>query len=196
MPNNPSPQDPKQIWQTQSTEQSLMTLESIRLKAIQLKSQTRRQLFSSTAIACFVLVLSCIAIWRVQDTGLRLIFAIAIIWALAGQYLLHRHMWPTIRPGDAANRTGLQFYRRAIEDRRYLSLRIVQWSVGPLVLCIVGILLSVGMIAAGSGTPVTRTLPFATLFLIWVIAVSVLNSKTQRELKQELEALDTFECNN
>jgi|GEM_PF-1006195 len=191
MPHNLPSQDPRKIWQTQPKEQSReqpkMTLETIRLKASQLQAQTRQQVLANTAIACFVVVLSTVALWRVEEIGLRLIFAIAITWALVEQYLLHCHIWPTIRPGDAANRTGLQFYRQAIEGRSYLSRRLLQWSIGPVILSIAGILLALTTIAIGSGTPLTRMFPFTTLFVIWLIAVSVINTKKQRELKRELD---------
>jgi len=68
MPHNLPSQDPRKIWQTQPKEQSReqpkMTLETIRLKASQLKAQTCQQVLANTAIACFVVVLSTVALWR------------------------------------------------------------------------------------------------------------------------------------
>ena len=38
--------------------------------------------------------------------------------------------------GDAAFSTGLEFYRREIERRRYLYGRVLPWSFGPVVLSV------------------------------------------------------------
>lgn len=193
MPNNREPQDPRTIWQSQPTERPSMTLDSIHLKARQLQEQTRQQLLANTAIACFVVIISLICFWRVQEPVLRFIFAIATSWALVEQYLLHRHIWPNLQPGDSATDTGFQFYRRAIEARRYVSRRLLQWSIGPVILTVVGFLVALATIAIGSGTPLTRMLPFASLFVLWLVAVVAINTKKQRELKRELEALEAYE---
>lgn len=196
MPNNLEPQDPRAIWQSQPTERPSMTLDLIHLKARQLQSQTRQQLLANTAIACFVMVISLICFWRVNEPVLRFIFAIAMSWALVEQYLLHQHIWPKLQPGESATETGLQFYRRAIAARRYASRRLLQWSIGPVILTVVGFLVALATIAIGSGTPLTRMLPFASLFVLWLVAVVAMNTKKQRELKHELEELEAHERRN
>lgn len=170
-----------------------MTLDLIHFKAHQLQSQTRQQVLANTAIACCVVIISLICFWRVQEPVLRFIFAVATSWALVEQYLLHRHIWPRLQPGDSATDSGLQFYRRAMADRRYVSRRLLQWSIGPVILTVVGFLVALATIAIGSGTPLTRMLPFASLFVLWLVAVVAINTKKQRELKRELEALVAYE---
>ena len=116
--------DPKKIWQNQPIEGSTMTLEKIRQKARELHLKTRRELYGSIATPVIVIGMSGWGVGLTHDLALRLVFAFAIAWALAGQYFLHRGMWPATLPGDAALSTGLEFYRREIKRQRYLLVAL------------------------------------------------------------------------
>src|SRR5438309_307802 len=136
MRNDSSGNDPKTIWQNQTVEPSAMTLETIRRKASALHAKTSRELLGSIAAPLGVAVFSGLGAAIFHDPLQRAVFALALAWALAGQFFLHRGMWSATLPGDAALTTGLEFYRREIERRRYLFRRVLQWSFGPMVLAI------------------------------------------------------------
>src|SRR6185312_14273978 len=111
MPNNFGGGDPKTIWKNQPTEGSAVTLEKIRQKAQELHARTRRELFGNIAVVLITGGFSGFGISRTHDPGLRVVFAVSIVWALAGQYFLHRGMWSAVLPGDAGVSSGLEFYR-------------------------------------------------------------------------------------
>jgi hypothetical protein len=189
--------DPKTIWQNQPTELSTMTLEKVRQKALELHAKTRKELFSRIAVALFTVALSSAGIVRTHDPVLRLVFAFAIAWTLAGQYFIHRGMWSARPPGDAALITGLEFYRHEVKRRRYLFHRVLQWTFGPVILSIGALILPIVMIAIekNHGAPVQMT-PFFTLFVVWLVAFFILRLRGQRDLQREINELNDIEKEN
>jgi invasion protein IalB len=102
MPEHPSGNDPRTIWQNQTVESSAMTLETIRRKARALHAKTRRELIASIAAPLGVAVFSGLGAAIFDDPLQRAAFALALAWPLAGQFFLHRGMWSPTLPGDAA----------------------------------------------------------------------------------------------
>ncbi len=188
--------DPKAIWQNQPTEVSTMTLEKIRQKARELHAKTRRELFGSIGMPVIVLGFSGFGIFRTHDPELRMVFVFAIVWASAGQYFLHRGMWSARLPGDAAQSSGLEFYRREVQRRRYLFARVLQWSFGPVVLSIGAFILTLIGLAKNAGVSLQRMIPFCTLLAIWLAAVISLRSRAQRDLQREIDELNSIDRGN
>jgi hypothetical protein len=182
--------DPKTIWQSQPRELSEMTLEGIRQKAWELQRKTRRELFGNISTALIAVVISVGGIARVHDPGLRAVFALALVWALAGQYVIQRGMWSATTPGDAGLCTGVEYYRRELNRRSYLFRRVLQWSFGPVVLSVCALILTLAGIAKIQGISLQRILPFCTLFAFWIVAVFVIRSRARRELRREIGELN------
>ncbi len=107
MQNDSSGNDPRIMWQNQSTEASAMTLERIRQKTKELRAKTRRDLIKSIAGPLVVVAICGFGI-RFHDPVLRTILAFAIVWSLTGQYFLNRGMWSPTPPEEAAWSTGLR----------------------------------------------------------------------------------------
>ena len=181
--------DEKSIWQNQPTERSTVTLEKIRQRARELHAKTRRELFTNIAITALVVAVSGPGMVRAHDAGVRFAFALAIVWALAGQYFLHRGMWTTILPGDAGLSTGIEFYRRELQRRSSLFRRVLQWSFGPLVVAVGAFILMLTGIAKSSGLSANKVLPFSTVFAVWIVAFFVFRSRNRRVLQREIEEL-------
>jgi len=118
------------------------------------------------------------------------------VWALVGQYVIHRGMWAATLPGDAALSTGLEFYRREIERRRYLFRRALQWSFGPLVFAIGAFILRIMKIAIRDRVPLRNAMPFTVLVVIWIAAYFVVRMRGQRELQREIDELNDIEREN
>ena len=188
--------DPRKLWQNQPTEPSSMTLEKIRLKARELQLKTRRELFANVAMGLLAVAISSPGMLRAPELGLQLAFALAILWALAGQYFLHQGMWSATLPGDAALSTGFEFYRREIERRRSLLGRVLQWSLGPVALSVGVWILALIRIAADRGLPVRTVIPFSAIFAAWIIAAVIRSFQGQRELQRELDELNNLEKEN
>ena len=193
MPDNLSPDNPKTIWQNQPVEPSTMTLKLIRQKARDLHGKTRRELYSHIALALFSVAICTAGLIRTHDPGIRLVCAIAIGWAFTGQYLLHRGMWSAMMPGDAALSTGFEFYRQEVRRRTDLFRRVLQWSLGPLLLSICALILVLSGLARSEGRSLRAMLPFCTLTAIWIVGCFIQRSRGHKELQREIADLKEIE---
>ena len=196
MPGDTPQPDPRTIWQNQPTEPSAMTLEKIRQKVRKLHAKTRRELLGSIAAPLAVVIFSGLGAAIFDDPLQRTVFALALAWALAGQYFLHRGMWSATLPGDAALTTGLEFYRREIERRRDLIRRVLRWSFGPLVLAIGALILPIVTGGVEERGVFLKMIPFLTLLVLWLVGFFVIRMRQQRELQCEIEELNDIEMEN
>jgi hypothetical protein len=193
MPNDPSGNDPRKIWQNQPTEPSTMTLLLIRSKVRELHARTRRQLLGNLAVPLVVAVFYGFGVKEFHGVApaLELLFAFAIVWSLAGQYFLNRGMWHRAMPGDAALSTGLEFYRRELERRRNYFRRVLLWSFGPILLAIATLV--VFLVLVGGANFIPKGLPFLALVVIWIGAYFFIRMREQRELQREIDDLNEIE---
>jgi hypothetical protein len=180
--------DPKIIWQKQPTELTMMTIEKIHRKARELHQKTRRKLLGNGAAVLLVMALCGFGMARARHPVERTAFVLAIVWGLAGLYVINRGMWSATLPGDAASTSGLEFYRREIERRQNLFRRALQWSFGPVVLAIGAFVLSISGIPSRALIP--NGIPFLALVAVWIAAVFVIRMKERRELQREIDELN------
>jgi len=173
-----------------------MTLEKIRRKVRELHAKTRRELLGNIAAPLAVVVFSGLGAAIFDDPPQRTAFALALAWALAGQYFLHRGMWSATLPGDAALTTGLEFYRREIERRRHLFRRLLQWGFGPVLLAIGTFILAIVKMGVRDRRVFPNSMPFMTLVVIWIAAYFVIRMREQRELQREIDQLNDIEREN
>lgn len=193
MPDDSHKDNPKTIWQDQPMEAPTMTLEVIHEKAREYRSKKRRALVGSIVTVLLIVAISVFGIQHGSGGGVRMLFALAIVWALAGQSFLHRGKWQPGLPDDATFRTGLDFYRRELEQQQDLVRRILQWSLGPVILSVFSLILVLVEMATGRGLPISRVLPFTILFIVWLISFFVLRSRDQKKLRREFDELRNVE---
>lgn len=195
MPDDSPNDNLKAIWQEQPREGQTMTLEMIRVKANEYRSKTRRALFGSISTVAIVVALSVFGILHTSNAGSRLVFAVAIAWALVGQILLHRGMWSEKFSADATFSTGLEFYRREVERQQNLVRRILEWSFGPVVISICTFIVTFFEMTKGGSLRIRAisVMPFTILFVIWIILFFVLRSRDQRKIRRELDELSEIE---
>lgn len=171
-----------------------MTLEKIRQKVRELHAKTRRQLLGN--FAALPIVVAFCGFGIKQFPALQPLFAFSIAWSLAGVYFLNRGMWSAAMPGDAALSTGLEFYRREIERRRYLFRRVLLWSFGPVLLAIGAFILAIVKIGLRDRGIFQNAMPFMALAVIWIAAYFVIRMREQRELQREIDDLNDIEREN
>lgn len=193
MPDDSPKNDPQTIWQDQPMEAPTMTLEGIREKAREYRSKKRRALLGSIVTVLLIVAISIFGIQHGSGAGVRMLFALAIFWALAGQSFLHRRKWQPGLPDDANLSTGLEFYRRELEQQQDLVRRILQWSLGPVILSVLSLIVVLVKMATGRGLPISRVLPFTILFIVWLISFFVLRSRDQKKLRREIDELRNVE---
>lgn len=189
MPDDFSNESPKKIWQDQPKEALPMTLEMIRQRASEARSKTHRELYGSIATVLIVIGISVFGIQHASHAAVRVAFVFAIVWALAGQGLLHWGMWSASQPADATLKTGLEFYRRELQRQQDVIGRILRWSFGPVILSIGILILVLVEMATGRSLPIRSVAPFASLIVIWLIAFFVRRSRGQRKLQREIDVL-------
>lgn len=196
MRNDLQDDDPKTIWQNQSTEALTMSLVLIRQKARELHAKTRRQLLGTLMVP---LVLAffyafCIRQFPQMRQVLHSLFAFALAWSLAGLYFLNRRKWPGEMPGNVGFSTGLEFCRRELERQRDYFRRVLLWSFGPVLLAI-GTLLLAFAIVTGTGI-FPKAMPFMALVVVWIAAYFVIRVRQGRELQHEIDELSDVEREN
>jgi len=195
MQNDSSENDPRTIWQSQATESSTMTLLLIRKKTRELHAKTRGDLLKSIFSPLIVVALGGFGL-RFPDPVLRVAYAFAIAWSMAGQYFLNRGMWSAATPEAAALCTGLESYRREVERRRFLFTRILQWNLGPVLLVIATWIFSAVKMGVLTRTTLPNAAPFLILMTVWFVAVAVIRIRQQRELQREIDDLNEIERAN
>jgi MFS family permease len=188
--------DPKRMWQNQPTEMTVMTLAKIRQKVRELHTRTRRQLLGTLAgplVAAFFLVFGIKQSPSLQDV-LQPLFALALVWSLAGLYFLSRGRWSARAPEEAGFSGGLQFCRREIERQRDYLRRVVLWGFGPVLLAIATFFLALVMVA---GRQIfSKAAPLMTLVVVWIAAYFVIRMRQQRGLQREIDELNAIERGN
>ena len=196
MRNDSSGNDPRTIWQNQPTETTTMTLKLVRWKGRELHAKTRKHLLGTLAgpLAAVFFYALAIRLFSPLQQLLHPLFALALVWSLAGLYFLNRGMWSAVMPGDAGLSSGLEFCRREIERRCHLLRRVLLWSFGPVLLTI-GAFILVLVIQAGDRI-FPNAIPFMALVLIWIAAYFVIRMREQRELQREIAELDDIEREN
>jgi 4-hydroxybenzoate polyprenyltransferase len=170
-----------------------MTLEKIRQKAKELHAKTRRALLRGMTVPLLVAVLAGWVSAQIDVAPvLRALFALAIVWSLAGQYFLNRGMWSAMPPRDAALSPGLESYRREVERRRHLSEGFLLWSLGPVVLALATFLVPMLRLGIRRGV-ILNMIPFLALLAVWIVSVVVIRMRDQRDLKREIDELNEIE---
>jgi len=187
--------DPKKIWQSQPVEPSVMTIHLLRRRVRQLHAKTRWGLVGSLSAPITGVFFYALAIKsRFHYPVLRPLFALAFAWSLAGMYFLQRGMWSASMPGDAALRTGLEFYRREIERRSKLFRRVMWCSFLPMVLVIGTFILALAETAGSAIFP--NGMPFIALVVVWIVAYFAIRMRDEHELQRELDELSEIEKEN
>ncbi len=192
MQNNSSNSDPKEIWQNQPTEASIMTVEEIRQRAQKLQRKNSRVLLGWIAVALLIIGISVFGIVWTHSPILRTVFAFSIAWSLAGQFFVNRKKWSSALTEDALLSTGLTSYRMEVERRRYISTHFLLCIFGPSVLAVGTLAAQIVSIARAQGA-LSKTMPFLTVLAIWIIGVFVIRMRDQRELQVEINDLNRIE---
>lgn len=195
MQNNSSNNDPREIWQSQPMEIPVMTLEEIRQRGQKLQAKTRRALLGWRALALLIVGISVFGIMWTHNPIMRAIFALSIVWTLAGQFLVNRKKWSPTPTQDALVSTGLKSYRTEVERRRYISAHFLLCIFGPSVLAVGTLAAQIISLARAQGA-FSKTMPFLTALAIWIVGVFLIRMRDQRQLQEEINSLSLIENSN
>lgn len=188
-----SPANPKTLWQSQKNEETRMTLELLRQRVRDLNAKRRRDLLVTVLAAAIVLALSAWGITRTHSIALQIIFVLSSAWALAGLYFVKRGLRSAELLDDSTLSTGLEFYRLQIQQNLAIFQRTLPWTFGPVVVAVCAIAVVLAGIAQDQDQPLSRIAPFCILFVLWLIAAPAMRSRKRRELRRELDLLNSLE---
>jgi hypothetical protein len=198
MPNDLPSQDPKAIWQNQSTETQTMTSKLIRSRARDLRAKTRKRLLGTVAGPLATLFFYVFGMRDLHPLAplLQALFAFALAWSLVGVYFLNRGMWSEMMPGDAGLSTGLEFCRRELERQHHILRGLLLWACAPTLLAIGTFIFRLAMIGSRGRGIIPNGLPFLVFIAIWLSAYFVLRWKEQSKLKREIDEVDDIAREN
>jgi len=188
-----SPADPKTIWQSQKNEETKMTLALLRQRVRDLNARRRRDLLTTVVIAAIVLGVSAFGIMRTHSFALQIVFVLSSIWALAGVYFVKRGLRSAELLDDSTLHTGLEFYRLQIQQNLAVFSRTLAWTFAPVIVAITALVLVLAGMARDQNQPLSKIAPFCILFVLWLMAAPVVRSRKHRELRKELDLVNSIE---
>jgi hypothetical protein len=171
-----------------------MTRKLIQWKARELQARTRKRLLATwTGPVCvFALYWVSLRIFPALPEFVHALFTCAILWSVAGLFVIARGLRSATIPKDAGASTGLAFCREEIARRRLLEGRQLLWSFAPLLMAVLSVI--VGLVSvAGPRETSAKGLPFLLLVATWIGAYCVLRYRDRRALDGELAELDEIE---
>ena len=183
--------DPGAIWRDQPEEELQVNLEQImNRRTEELSSSTRSEILMSVGAALlFVGVMA----WRFAPTHDRLQevgYAAVIAWVVISLYWFRRRIWRRnpLRP-DAIAATGLEYYRKELEQRRDHLRNAWLWH-GPLFLAsMILIAILIGK-ASPAMVPLRNVLPLVVLLAVWTGFGLTRRRRQARELQREIDEID------
>lgn len=188
----------RNIWLNQPTGTRTMTMQLIRQKSRDLRARTRRKLAGSIVgpLAAGLFYAYSMKEFAPLRQMVQAMFAVALVWSVAGLYFLNRGMWSAAMPADMGISTGLEFCRREIKRHRDLVSRILLWSFGPMLLAVGTFILALAMVGTPARGIFPNGLPFLLCIVAWVVGYFMVRLREQRELQREIDELNDIERDN
>jgi hypothetical protein len=185
MPNDQTPNEVRDFWQSQTKEASNVSLDLIRYKARQLEVAMRQQVVGVFVVA-LVIVAACLFIsWWVDQVSIRIGAGVLILWALYLSYQVRKGVWPGRLAPDATLAACVGFYRKELERQRS-QLRAPGKIVWPVLLSVALFLAPAVMQKSES---LARMAPFLTMIAAWAVIVFVLQIRKLRAVQREVDEL-------
>ena len=186
MPNDPTANDMRSIWQNQTKETSKVSLELIRYKAQQLEGVLRRQVMAVYVVVLLIVAASVFISWRIDQIFIRIGAGVLALWAVSLGYQTSKGVWPGRLAPDATLRASLDFYRQELERQRFY-LRTAGKTLWPVLLSTA---LFVTPAARARPESLVKMVPFLIIMAAWAIALVVLVRRKLRIAQKEIDELN------
>jgi hypothetical protein len=132
MVNEPSPDDPIEIWQNQHVEPLMMTMEEVRNKAVRFERQIRIRNRRETIVALVMIVVFGLFLLVFRSPMQRAGSLLTIAGLVFVIYRMNRQAAPESVPSGGFE-SCVAFHRRELERQRDLLRSIGLWYLGPLI---------------------------------------------------------------
>jgi hypothetical protein len=133
MPNEPLPDDIRNVWQNQPVENKPMPLEEIRRKAWQFEKRVRRRNLREYIAGGAGIVIFTVYLFIFKSPTVRAGSALIIAAMLCVLYQIYKRATPGTLPVDLALTASLEFHRRELVRQRDLLRSVWLWYVAPFV---------------------------------------------------------------
>jgi hypothetical protein len=197
MEHNPSANDPKTIWRSQSTESFKMSVNEIRSRAEKHKNMARLSAMAGIVSGSLLFVFFGGAALKGPEWILRVGWGMASLGSIYFAIQSYRWLWPDELPQEISMSTSLQSYRNELERQRD-SARNLRIGSG-LLFCFLGIALVIvpqlikGVRDTHGARYLLNAAPFFTLLAVWFVAFRILRRRSRRKLQQEIDELNEIE---
>jgi hypothetical protein len=177
------------IWKAQPEERLTVNLEQIvKRRTEDLDSSTRWEILMSISAA---LLLTGVTAWRlgpVRDRLLQVGYTAAMVWVVICLYRFRHRIWRQPAGRDAKAATGLEYYRKELEQRRDHLRRAWLWH-GPLFLAgMMLIAILTGNTFSGY-QPLRNVLPLVVLLAVWTGFGLWRRRRQAKELQREIDEI-------
>ena len=187
MPNEPLPDDIRNVWQDQPVENTPMPLEEIRRKARQFEKRIQRRNLREYIAGTAGIVIFTVYLFIFPNPVARTGSALIIAGALCVLFQIYQRATPGTIPADLALTASLQFHRRELVRQRDLLRSVWLWYIGPFVPGIVVFGMGVNP-RHGTGSW-WNAVPFLCIFGV----VMWLNRSAAERLNRQIAELDSLE---
>lgn len=189
MPNKPTPPNPKELWQSQTEEETDMTLVDIRSRALKFQNKIRRRNMCEYVGIVIGTVMYCAFLWFLPG----LLTKVGAVVTLAGMYFsvyqIYRDGSAREVPVDSPAGDCLEFHRRELIRQRDMLRRVGPLQIGPVLPGIVLFFAGVWMHnVQGRGDAIVMAISGVLAagvfgFVYW------LNVRAANKLDEEIQAL-------
>jgi hypothetical protein len=190
--------DFKNIWQSQETERTTMSVEEVRLNVRKVLLRKQRDLIARFAFVILAAVSFGIFLMNARVTSLRFLAGLitamlltSTVWSLIRAYQRSRGTQSLVSAGpNAAMTSCLEFYRSELERNREYA-RQPAWQL-VTVLVIIAWMMRDAMLR-NSTDPFRILLPYVLFAAAGMIVLIAVRKFQTRRLQDDIDALDVFE---
>src|SRR5579863_2413420 len=133
MANEFSPDDPREVWQSQHVEPIVMSIEEIRRKALGFERRIRSRNSRETVVAVAMIVVFGWFLIKFATPLERIGSGLTIAGLAYVIYRMNGSAAPLKVPAESGRESCVAFHRRELERQRDLLRGIWRWYLGPLV---------------------------------------------------------------
>ena len=187
MPNDPLPDDVRNVWQNQPLENTPMPLEEIRRRAKQFEKRIARRNMREYIAGAAGIVIFTVYLFIFPNPVARTGSALVIAGSLFVMWQLYRRATPATLPAELAWTASLQFHRRELVRQRDLLRSVWLWYLAPFVPGIV--VFGMGVHPRHSPASWWNAIPFLSIFIV----VMWLNYRAAKGLDRKIAELDSLE---
>ena len=187
MPNEPLPDDIRDVWQNQPVDNTPMPLEEIRSKARQFEKRIGRRNVREYVGAALATAAFTFYIFKFPSPMIRAGSALIIAGMICIAIQIYKRASPGTLPADAPLTESIAFHRGELIRQRDLLRSVVWWYIGPIIPGLIVFFL--GLAPLRGARSLISAVPLLCIFGLVVWA----NQRAAERLDRQIAELDSLE---